>query len=99
MNLNEYALEWIDYAERDFDTAVLLMSHQRQYSACERLTPFGTVTRYPQYSLELTEDHLIAALDRTKAIRCAVRHCLGLDTESTDNPNSSNTDPSPRSPV
>jgi HEPN domain-containing protein len=149
MNLYGYAMEWIDYAERNYDTVLLLMLHQRQHigiiafhcqqtaekylkavlagaeqaiprvhdlamlnrqtasicpaltaleSVCERLTPFGTVTRYPHYSLELTENHLKAALAWTKSIRSAVRQCLGLDTESADNPNSSNIDPSPRSP-
>lgn len=43
---------------------------------CERLTPYGTLSRYPQHILEITEDMLPLLLKWTEGIRKIVRDFL-----------------------
>ena len=45
---------------------------------CERLTPFGTVTRYPGSSMKVGSEHLPLVLSWTQKIRNVVRKQLKL---------------------
>ncbi len=45
---------------------------------CERLTPFGTVTRYPGSSMKVGAEHLPLVLTWTQKIRDVVRKQLKL---------------------
>lgn len=49
--------------------------------ACERLTPFGTVTRYPGSIMEPSEEHMPLVIQWMNTIRQMVRTCMGLETE------------------
>lgn len=50
----------------------------RVASDCERLTPFGTVTRYPGSVMEPGPEHMPRVTSWMENIRAAVRSCLGL---------------------
>ena len=54
----------------------------RVESDCERLTPFGTVTRYPGSVMEPGAEHMPQVTMWMENIRAAVRSCLDLDLES-----------------
>ena len=45
---------------------------------CERLTPFGTVTRYPGSSMKVSADHLPLVLAWTQKVRETVRNQLNI---------------------
>lgn len=45
-------------------------------SACERLTPFGTVTRYLGSSMSVTEDHIPLVLALAEKVRVKVTHII-----------------------
>ena len=49
--------------------------------ACERLTPFGTVTRYPGSIMEPSEEHMPLVTQWMNAVRETVRACMGLELE------------------
>ena len=46
---------------------------------CERLTPFGTLVRYPGSGIEIGEEHMPIVIEAADRIRDAVRHCLGVE--------------------
>ncbi|HAK46767.1 MAG TPA: DNA-binding protein [Spirochaeta sp.] len=45
---------------------------------CERLTPFGTVTRYPGSSMQVGSEHLPLIISWTEEIRKIIRNQLGI---------------------
>lgn len=49
---------------------------------CERLTPFGTVTRYPGSVMEPGADHMPRVTLWMENIRAAVRSCLNFELDS-----------------
>ena len=51
--------------------------------ACNRLTPFGTITRYPSEALEVTIDRLPRILGWAEVIRSAVRAAFELGSEQS----------------
>lgn len=48
---------------------------------CERLTPFGTVTRYPGSIMEPSAEHMPQAIEWTESVRRAVRDSLELSSQ------------------
>ena len=48
---------------------------------CERLTPFGTVTRYPGSIMEPSKEHMPLVTQWMDTIRGTVRTCMGLELE------------------
>lgn len=49
--------------------------------ACERLTPFGTVTRYPGSIMVPAADHMPQATEWTESVRRVVRDSLELSSQ------------------
>ncbi len=47
--------------------------------SCERLTPFGTLVRYPGSGIEVGVEHMPVVMEATDRVRDAVRDCLGVE--------------------
>lgn len=47
---------------------------------CERLTPFGTATRYPGGLMQVRPEHIPQVTEWMEKIRSAVRSCLDLSS-------------------
>ena len=49
---------------------------------CERLTPFGTITRYPGSIMEPGPEHMPGVISWMENIRSAARACLGIPPDA-----------------
>jgi hypothetical protein len=83
LTIREETKERIASAERDRDTGVAndCLDLRGVQADCERLTPFGTITRYPGSIMQAGLEHMPMVTSWMENIRESVRSCLDLSGE------------------
>ena len=67
MTIKPEVQEWIHSTDKEVE------------EECKKLTPFGTITRYPGSTMQPEADHMPLVTKWMDAVRDRVRKCLSID--------------------